>query len=127
MNNEYCVYHGQQVVGQMQVKQCGLYYTFSCRCDLQSGTAFTVEACCGENKVNLGICVPSGNQFGLQTKIPVKRFAEGEWHFYIKPKHAALEEQFYPIHADEPFAYIQRLNKAYFAVRDGQFGVVIGD
>ena len=127
MDEIYGLYHNGQKIGSAQVQKCGLYYQFSCRCNLSSGTPFTVEACRGGKAVNLGICVPCGDSFGLQTRVPMKRLGEGEWHFSVQPKHKEPEGLFCPIRADEPFAYIDRLTKACLSYRDGQMGIVIRD
>jgi hypothetical protein len=60
----------------------------------------------------------------LRTKLPVKKLGQGTPSFRLEPKHAALPENWVPVRADEPFAYLTRLQDAFLRVRDGKTGVV---
>ena len=123
MGDIFSVYHGEELVGSMQVKQKGLYYHFLCKCTLHSGTLFTVEACRGDKTENLGICIPYGETFGLQTSLPVKNFGTGQWHFCIRPKHNESKYQFHPIREDTPFPLLDKLQNGYLSQRNGQLGI----
>ena len=85
-------------MGRVLVERQGLYYIFRCRCTLSGETAFRLFASCGEKQEDLGVLVPMGNFFGLDTT------------------------HFAPISPEEPFAYLQRLKDAYLAEKDGQIG-----
>lgn len=80
--------------------------------------------CSTENKsTNLGILVPMENGFGLDTRFPISRLGEGTLSFSLLPRHEPMEERtFVPIHPEEPFEYLERLNEAFLETKDGQLG-----
>lgn len=91
----------------------GLYYRFSCRCRLNNNTVFRLRIECGKTQESLGILVPVGAGFGLDTKIPVKRIVEGSPEFRLVPKQDHITGLCVPVYPEEPFAYISRLKEAY--------------
>ena len=72
----------------------------------------------------MGVVVPVGEGFGLETRLPVKRLGEGEMAFFLLPKHDRPRERFVPIYPEEPFSYLSRLKEAYLEKREGQLGAV---
>ena len=80
---------------------------------------------CANEEIHLGIPVPAGDAFVLETRIPVKRLPEGEFRFVLLPRHRELEGKFIPLSPQEPFAYLSRLKDAYLEKRDGSIGIVI--
>ena len=127
MAENYDIFLGRQKVGKVYVEQEGLYYRFRCRCNVNADVICRLTARRGGKEENLGIPVPSGDSFTLDTRLPVKRFPEGEFAFYLRPKHSGLAGTFVPVSPQEPFAYITRLKNAYLEKRDGKVGVVITD
>lgn len=125
MEGNYEVFFGSQIVGKVQVTRRGLYYRFCCRCQLTGEILCRLYVTCGDHQENLGIVVPMGDSFGLETGIAVKRLGEGPMTFSLKPKHPC-PGTFVPICPEEPFAYIARLKDAYLDRRDGQPGAVLG-
>ena len=65
---EYDIRLGRDVIGKAEVTRQGLYYLFSCRCKLESDTMYRVTVSCGGHHENLGVLVPMGTEFGLDTK-----------------------------------------------------------
>lgn len=122
---EYDICLGRDVIGRAIVTRQGLYYHFSCRCKLESEAMYRVSVFCGGHHENLGVLVPMGDVFGLDTKLAVKRLGQGAFRFQALPKHQKATGQFIPIHPEEPFAYITRLQEAYLEIREGQVGVLI--
>jgi len=86
---------------------------------------YRLSVSCNGHHENLGVLVPVGDMFGLDTKLAVKRLGEGAFQFLVLPKHPQSQRQFVPIHPEEPFRYITRLQNAFLEVRDGQIGVVV--
>ena len=125
MQQEYSVFSGGEEIGTVLVQRQGLYYWISCRCQLSGLVRYRLVASCGEKTVDLGICVPQGNRFGVDTKIPVKRLGEGTMSFRLQPKHRQLEGRFVPLSPDEPFGYLRQLENAHLAKVDGVMGVVL--
>ena len=116
---------GNEAVGKMVVEKQGLYYRFSCRCDLSGKTVHSVAAVCGGNRVHLGICVPMGGRFGLDKKLPCKLFPGGKTEFLLIPKGENQGRRFVPVYPEEPFSYMAKLKDAFLEIREGQVGVSI--
>ena len=124
MEGNYPVYFGEQAVGRVQVKREGLYYRFCCRCTLSGAVVCRLVLMCGDDAIHLGILVPMGESFGLDTKLPVKRIGETAPEFQVLPGRVVTNGQFVPIKPEEPFAYIARLKDAFLAYQNGQVGVM---
>ena len=114
-----------QVVGKARICKEGLYFCFDCCCRFSGEIVFRLQVQCGERTENLGIPVPQGKDFVLRTRIPAKRLGDGELTVRAIPKHSRVSETFIPIAPEEPFRYLQRLQNAFLAVRDGKTGIVI--
>lgn len=125
MEGLYDITLGSDVIGQARVTQQGLYYLFDCRCRLTGEVLYRLVVRCGDRKEDLGICIPRGGQFGLETKLPVKRFGRGAPKFSVVPRHETVSGQFIPIRPEAPFAYLSRLEEAFLAVQNGQIGVIL--
>lgn len=125
MEGIYGVHFGNHPVGKVSVRKQGLYYRFSCRCQLTEGFVCRLRVSCEDRQENLGILVPMDGGFGLETRLPVKRLGEGVPDFTLVPKHESGSGTFVPVYPEEPFAYISRLKKAYLARRDGKLGIVL--
>lgn len=119
------MYFGNQLAGKVQVLKQGLYYRFICHCQLTGDVVCRLCVTCGGKQESLGILVPVGGGFGLDTKIPAKRLGEGSMEFRLIPKHEVTSGKFVPIYPEEPFAYIERLKDAYVTRKYGQIGVII--
>ena len=125
MLQEYPVFSGDKEIGKVFVKRQGLYYCICCRCALTGSARYKLLAECGENRVDLGLCVPQSGKFGVDTKIPIKRLGEGELYFRLIPKHQTADGTFVSVTSDEPFAYIRQLRNAHLAKQDGHLGIVL--
>ncbi len=121
MRVERDVFWGEKPIGRAQVQQQGLYYVFTCRCQLSGETVWHLLASCGEKQIDLGVLVPMDGGFGLTTRRPSKLLGEGKIQFAVKPKHDK-KMHFSPIYPEEPFAYLQRLKDAFLEERNGQVG-----
>ena len=125
MEGNYEVSFGRQVVGNVLVERLGLYYRFHCRCKLTGDVICRLQVVCGDKQENLGILVPVGEGFGIDTKLPIKKLGEGIMRFFLLPKHeAATEVKFVPIYPEEPFRYISRLKTLYLERQNGQIGIL---
>ena len=127
MVGDYDVFFGNQQAGRVQVTRQGLYYRFLCRCHLTGEVVCRLYITCGGQQESLGVVVPEGDGFGLDTRLPVKRFREGEPSFTLIPKHEASSARFVPITPEEPFAYIERLKTSFLVKKYGQIGILLDD
>ncbi len=125
LQQEYSIRSGEETIGKVLVKLQGLYYRICCRCQLTGTVWYKLLARCGDNTVDLGLCIPVDGGFGVDTRIPIKRLGEGELTFRLVPKHNPLEGKFVQISPDEPFRHIRQLQKAHLARQDGHIGVVL--
>ena len=126
MQRCYDILLGEQRIGTAKVMPEGLYYHFQCVCRLSGEVMYQLKAVCGQKETSLGICVPVPGGFGVDTKIPVKTVGEGEFTFYAAPRHKDVKGKFVPIHAEEPFMYMERLADASLSMENGQPGIWIG-
>ena len=125
MEGNYVLNFGKDPVGKVQVLRQGLYYRFICRCKLTGEVVYRLKVRCGDATENPGILVRTGDGFGLDKKVPVSHLGDGEMIFLLMPKSDRLGGRFIPIRPEEPFAYIMRLQDAFFTRRDGQAGVML--
>ena len=127
MVGTYDIHLGSAVAGKAIVEKQGLYYRFSCRCRLSGSSMQRILVSCGDKQVDLGICIPMDDAFGLDKKIPCKHLGEGVPEFRLLPKHPRAGRMFVPVYPEEPFAYMQKLKNAYLEIQNGQPGVVISE
>lgn len=127
MEELYDIMLAGESIGAATVSREGLYYKFCCRCHLTGDVIYRLSVSCGSKTVDLGVCVPVDNGFGIETRVPVKQLGEGKLSLSAVPKHQQLRGRFVPICADEPFDYITRLQQAYLEVRGEQMGIVFAD
>ena len=125
MEGTYPILLGGEPIGQANVEKRGLYYHFSCTCDLSGEVIYRIVAQTGEKTENLGIPVPEGDQFTLNAKLPVSRIGEGDLAFRAVPRHTERKGKFVPLSPDSPFPYLHRLQNAYLERRNGELGVVL--
>ena len=125
MDGTYEIMLGGESVGQAVVRRQGLYYRFSCRCDLSGEVIYRITVTCGGKSESLGIPVPKNGEFYLDTRHAASRLGEGEPKFAAVPRRPDLGGMFVPISPEEPFRYLHRLENAFLARKDGQLGIVI--
>ncbi len=127
MNQKFDIFRGGEKIGKAEVTREGLYYRFRCCCALSGEVIYRLHVTCGTKTENLGILIPSGDAFRLEKRLPVSRFADGEFTIRAVPANPDRGKQFVPVLPEEPFQYIAKLNAARMASRDGQAGVVFED
>lgn len=92
---------------------------------MTGGVVCRLRIICGDVQENLGILVPVGDGFGLDTQIPVKRLGTGEPEFQVVPKQPKASGNIVPVYPEEPFAYISRLKEAYLVRKNGDLAISI--
>ena len=125
MEQSYAVTVKGTPVGKVLVQKQGLYYHFSCRCQLKGDTIYRLVVTSGSTSVNLGVVIPVDNGFVLNTKLPIKKIGEGEMIFTLRTKQDESLDAFIPIKPEEPFAYISRLKDSFLTLQDGQAGILV--
>ena len=114
---QYAVMRGKKRVGSAQVEQQHLYLHISVRCEEPMRVSVTGE----RGNRDLGLCVPMGNSFGLETRIPSKYLGNEDLIF----RTTEPTDSFYPVHPDEPFSCLEKLRGAILTHKDGQIGIQI--
>lgn len=127
MEGNYEVLLGKEAVGRVLVSREGLYLRFLCRCNLSGDVVCRLSVSCGGKEENLGVLVPEGDRFGLETKLPIKKLGQGTPAFCVLPNRVAAQEKFVPISPEEPFAYIEKLKKSFLARKNGVLGAIISE
>lgn len=126
MDAYYPVYFGGEQVGKVQVIKQGLYNRFICRCRLAGDKVCRLYVRCGESLEKLGVLVPVDEGFGLDTRIPAKRFADAPMEFELRcAEEKKPEKTFVPIIPEEPFSYLSRLKNAFLVKQAGKIGIIL--
>ena len=125
MEGKYEVFWKDRAVGTVETAREGLYWRFTCRCHLPGREMLRLWMDCGGKETDLGLCVPMGEGFGTQRRIPASRCGSGKPRFYLRPKDDLLRGRFIPLSPEEPFGYLHRLENAYLEKRNGRVGIVI--
>ncbi len=121
----YKILLDKEQVGTAEVKEEGLYYLFVCICNIKQKGIHRICVEDGINKVDLGICVPYGNEFILQTRIPKKRFLRNTFSFSLISKQKNKMEV--PVQSGMTFEKLEKLNTARLETTNGQQKLVIDE
>lgn len=128
MNRRFDVYLDHQVAGFGEIIKQGLYYNVHCRCKLTDNKVYRLLASCGERTVDLGICVPFEDGFGVDKMIPIKKLNEDGIVLHLSRKQDNSDRTFVPLNAEKPFGAMEYLMCAKFERRGDTAGLlIIGD
>ena len=121
----YEVFQDKQAVGTVEATREGLYIRFSCRCQPSDRDMIRLWMICGEQEIDLGLCVPMDGGFGTEKRIPAKQCGPGEPQFCLRHKDDTRRGKFVPLSPEEPFQYIHRLETAFLEKRGTRLGIVL--
>ena len=62
-----------QVIGDCIVTREGLYYRFQCSCRFEDRRVHKLFVKASPNIIPLGVCIPSGDKFVLDKRIPITK------------------------------------------------------
>ena len=127
MDGLYDVLRGGEKIGKAEVRREGLYYRFRCVCQLTGEVIYRLTAVWGEKQINLGIPIPCGDAFYLDTKIAASRLGQGRPSFLAVPRKPPNMGTWVPLSPEEPFPYLHRLKNAVPELRNGVMGICIRD
>ena len=119
---EYPIICKNKPVGTAQVTVEGLYYRIRCWCTQEARPPRRILMRSEAASVDLGICLPDGQQFIMNTRIAAKRLGEGAFSFHM----SAPEYEkgiFYVVETNKPFPHLSSLKRARFTVQDGKAGL----
>ena len=127
MEGTYDVLLGNQKMGSATLTVQGLYLQIACKCPLSGDVMYDLILSIDDQKHKLGLLIPEDGSFTIRKKIPAKQIGQGRLQFTLKARHASIMGQFFPVKPDEPFAYINRIENAYVASRDGELGLILSE
>lgn len=108
-----------QINGVAHIERKGLYYHITCRCDLPSSEMYRVKVFGQNAEIDLGVCIPMGSHFGIETHLPVSRLGEGEMSFQIISQNKNVNNRYIPVETEKPFAYISLLRNGSLRYQNG--------
>lgn len=121
----YQVYCNDVTVGHVMLENAGLYYRVMCQCNPSEQSLYKLIAVCGSERVNIGICVPSGGGIGLDKKVPRKKFDLHKTRFCLVSHSEKNTGNFIPLFPDKPFDWLEQLEASHFLIRDGIKGLLM--
>ena len=127
MDGLYDIFRGGEKIGKAEVRREGLYCRFRFVCDLSGEVIYRLLVTWGEKQINLGIPVPCGDAFRLDTRVAVSKLGQGTPSFLAVPRHPEKTGMWVKVSPDEPFTYLHRLKNAVPEIRDGKMGILIKD
>ena len=108
MEKSYSVTMGTQIVGTATVRRQGLYSRIVCHCCFDKPRFYHLEMECNGQSRRLGVLIPSGNRYLLETTIPAKYINEDNIRFYIPVLAATEQRQFLSIEQGKLFSGITK-------------------
>lgn len=123
--DKYNVNLNDQLVGSVQIHKKGLFYCVRCRCNVNEKALYRLIAICDGRMVDLGICVPFYDGFGVDTMIKAEKIEAKELRFLLKDSSEHREGQFYPLSEEEPFENMELIMNTRFEKRGDICGLII--
>ena len=111
-----------RIVGTANILKEGLYYRFICRCNLPHKGIYRVVVTEGDNRYDLGICVPDKNDYVCICRIPCKRFCGWDFCFVLTDDCGNMT---IPVMPNNPFLYLDKLEAARLQITNGQPEIII--
>lgn len=103
-------------VGNAELHKEGMFYRFLCRCRLPNKGLYRVIVTDGENKYDLGICVPEGNGYSCVARVPCNQLKGNNLSFALM---GSEEKRGITIASGKPFAHLDKLNAARLHFANG--------
>ena len=101
-----------ETIGTASIRKEGLYYHFDCRCRFSDKKFHRLTAVCGELSADLGICVPSGNDFVVKTKVAVSRLGIGQINIEADRSDKRPKQTVVSVTENGAFSNLEDLDKA---------------
>ncbi len=108
-------------IGHVQVGREGLYYKFRCICKFNDNKIYRIKVNDGLTEIILGVCVPEGEHFILNTKIPVKKLQKDTLVFTAESRN----ESVFTVETGKSFSCLDKLETARLQNANGQVKMII--
>ncbi len=120
MCRKYDIDYLGEKVGTASVKKEGLYLSVLCKCSFLKEGIYKIDMVSGGNTVHLGTCIPEGDAYVLQKKVPVKSLTEGNLEFRINSPCNCGVNKLIPVATDKPFPNISSLKEGRLVIQNGE-------
>ena len=121
MRECYNVIFNGQSVGETELYRDGLYWKIRCVCRLEQGPMYRLTAQTDTGNLDLGTLIVIQNEYILDTRISAKKADKFvAFHVCIPGD----EKVFTPLYSDRAFEKFEVLERAVFARRDNQPGLL---
>ncbi len=124
MKEFYDVYRAEEKVGQVALERQGLYCDLECICQGAGETEAYLVAVSGEERQDLGQCIPQGDTLCLRRYLSSRILRGEQLSFQLSGKEKA---KFIPLQEAQPLETVAVLEDAVFAVQDGMPGLQLSD
>lgn len=104
---------GNDICGSVSATREGLYLKLCCRCDLPEKRIYHVIIQSDKNAVDLGVCVPKDDCFGIDTRIPIRSINTDSMRFLLTEKGIHQKKDQISLEESKPFPYLEQLDSAY--------------
>lgn len=115
------ILYDQSVVGEAEMVKEGLYYKIKCTCMLPESGIHRIVVNDGETLRDLGVCVPVGDKFVVNVRIPTKYIKGKNLKFYlVSDKNKGIV-----VATGMPFSQLDNLESARLQIANGQTEIII--
>ena len=125
MEGTYEVFYDRNVVGEACLRKKGLYWCFECYCKPVSGHICRIEIRTKLGWKSLGIPVPEGSGWRLNTKISARQLECDSPQFRLVRLEEDPPGRFLPVIEDQPFPELSQVRKGRFSYCDGIPGILL--
>ncbi len=119
---KYPLYYNGKVIGNVLLYPQGQFYDLGCRFAVKAEGPLHLYVECGETAIDLGLCVPYGEEMGIKRCFAKNKLGTGERQFYIQGP--LPDSCFEPLHGDRPFLRMTELMQGRFEMRLGAPGIL---
>ena len=127
LKKHYTIYMYSQPVGTATVQKEGLYFSFTCICQIRRSGIYRVSIHAEDHSENLGVLIPEGNAYILTARLPQKRFITDNFSFQVIDAQKITSGICIPLASDKPFSYISKLRESNLVIIDGQLCIRLPD
>lgn len=121
---QYNIVFGKENVGTVNVESVGMYTHFSSKCKFRNDGIYRIIAIYGKDKIDLGICIRSGNSYTGRARVATKHLSGDVPSFYAVDG-LQRDTVFIPVEPRKAFGEISKLPGAKFHIQAGQTGLIL--
>ena len=128
MLGEYPIWFAGEERGKATITQQGMFWYIRCSCRSETQVPCAISVSWTETQsLDLGQCIREGERWCLSVRLNRKNVPECKPVFRMQIRHRQDLTKMVPICAEQPFAYIARLKRAYLVQKDSSFMIAFRD